>query len=264
MNEDLNLVEILKDCPEGTKLYSTVLGEVELCAVEHNNTYPILVKDNIGNACSLTPNGKFVEKFDSECVLFPSKDQRDWSKFNPKNEELVPPCEFKDGDILSYQCAYLKNRTIYIYRYHERFNTAYYVALSGDVNETFRIDNKGGWALNGYTDTARFATEEEKQKLFDAIKLNGYKWNAKTKTLEKLVEPKFDPKTLQPFDKVLGFFNGVWNCDLYSHYCNDDRMFPYVCFRSSVSRIIPYNEDTKHLAGIYGKAPEFYRYWEDI
>ena len=36
-----------------------------------------------------------------------------------------------------------------------------------------------------------FATEEEKQKLFDAIKDNGYKWNAETKTLEKLIEPKF-------------------------------------------------------------------------
>ena len=37
----------------------------------------------------------------------------------------------------------------------------------------------------------RLATEEEKQKLYDAIKANGYKWNAGTKTLEKLVEPKF-------------------------------------------------------------------------
>ena len=226
MNEDLNLVEILKDCPEGTKLYSTVLGEVELCAIEYNNTYPILVKDNIGNACSLTPNGKFVEKFDSECVLFPSKDQRDWSKFNPKNEELVPPCEFKDGDILSYKCAYLKNRTIYIYRYHERFNTAYYVALSGDVNETFRIDNKGECALNGYDRTARFATEEEKQKLFDAIKLNGYKWNAETKTLEKLVEPKFkvgdwvvfNGLTLYIKEVVKGFYRTISKGGIVNSY----------------------------------------------
>ena len=90
MNEDLNLVEILKDCPEGTKLYSTVLGEVELCAVEHNNTYPILVKDNIGNTGWLTSNGKFIEKFDGECILFPSKDQRDWSKFKPKQPKFDP------------------------------------------------------------------------------------------------------------------------------------------------------------------------------
>ena len=90
MNEDLNLVEILKDCPEGTKLYSTVLGEVELCAVEHNDRYPILVKDNIGNTGWLTSNGKFIEKFDGECILFPSKDQRDWSKFKPKQPKFDP------------------------------------------------------------------------------------------------------------------------------------------------------------------------------
>ena len=190
MNENLNLVEILKDCPKGTKLYSTIFGEVEF--VDCDNLYQIIVAK--GNKYYyFTLQGVFIferiKYHTGECTLFPSKDQRDWSKFNPKNEELVPPCEFKDGDILSYQCGFLKNRTIYIYRYHERFNTAYYVALSGDVNETFRIDNKG--ALNGYTDTARFATEEEKQKLFEAIKLNGYKWNAETKTLEKLVKPKF-------------------------------------------------------------------------
>ena len=90
MNENLDLVEILKDCPEGTKLYSIVLGEVELCAVECNNIYPICVKDNIGNTGWLTSNGKFIEKVDGECILFPSKDQRDWSKFKPKQPKFDP------------------------------------------------------------------------------------------------------------------------------------------------------------------------------
>ena len=95
MNEDLNLVEILKDCPEGTKLYSTVLGEVKLCTVNCDNAhpiniYPICVKDNIGNTGWLTSDGKFIEKFDGECVLFPSKDQRDWSKFKPKQPKFDP------------------------------------------------------------------------------------------------------------------------------------------------------------------------------
>ena len=90
MNENLNLVEILKDCPKGTKLYSIVLGEVELCAVEYNNTYPICVKDNIGNTVWLTSNGKFIETFGGECVLFPSKEQRDWSKFQPKKPKFDP------------------------------------------------------------------------------------------------------------------------------------------------------------------------------
>lgn len=101
MNEDLNLVEILKDCPEGTKLYSTVLGEVKLCTVNCDNIYPICVKDNIGNTGWLTSDGKFIEKFDGECVLFPSKDQRDWSKFEIRTNVDSPkfnPQTFKPFD----------------------------------------------------------------------------------------------------------------------------------------------------------------------
>ena len=95
MNEKLNLVEILKDCPEGTKLYSTVFGEVKLCAANYDNAhpiniYPICVKDNIGNTGWLTSNGKFIEKVDGECILFPSKDQRDWSKFKVKQPKFDP------------------------------------------------------------------------------------------------------------------------------------------------------------------------------
>ena len=165
MNEDLNLVEILKDCPEGTKLYSTVWGEVELCAVECNNTYPICVKDNIGNTGWLTSNGKFIEKVDGECVLFPSKDQRDWSKF----------------------------------------------------------------------------------------------------TAPWLKKERFDPKTLQPFDKVLVKYleDDYWTCDLFSNITKDGKIYPYLCVSGVYKYCIPYNDDTKHLVATNKEAPEFYRYWED-
>ena len=268
MNENLNLVEILKDCPKGTKLYSPLLGEVEFEQIVENWGYVSVRKDK--DVWPFESDARFPisDSKSEELMLFPSKEQRDWSKFKPKKEGFVPPCEFKDGDILSYQCERLKNRTIYIYRYHERFNTAYYVALSGDVNETFRIDNKGGWSLNGYNDTACFATEEEKQKLFDAIKLNGYKWNAETKTLEKLVESKFDPKTLEAFEKVLVRLTKdcIWNATFFSHYDKEVNWgcYPFVTTScKSYDKCIPYNDDTKHLVGTTEEAPEFYRYWED-
>lgn len=212
MNEKLNLVEILKDCPRGTKLYYTVYGEVKFDHVAISSKYPIVLRLKGGKSYgSLTSEGKFDIKHDGECLLFPSKEQRDWSKFKPKKDWFVSPCEFKDGDILSYQCKGFNNRSIYIYRYHKRFNTSYYVALSGDDNE-FRIDNTGKWALNGYNDTVRFATEEEKQKLFDAIKERGYKWNVETKTLEKLIEPKF-----KVGDKIVNRVN-MYMGDI-SHQC---------------------------------------------
>ena len=44
MNKNLNLVEILKDCPEGTKLYSPIYGYVEFVRVSQRAEYPIEVK----------------------------------------------------------------------------------------------------------------------------------------------------------------------------------------------------------------------------
>ena len=319
MNENLNLEEILKDCPEGTELYSTIFGKVKLDYVEIDSEYPIYVKTKDCLSESFSSRGELYSDYDGECTLFPSREQRDWSKFNhPKKEELVPPCEFKDGDMLSYQCGYLKNRTIYIYRYHKTLNTSYYVALSGNTDSAFMINNKEGGALNGYNNTARFATEEEKQKLFDAIKLNGYKWNAETKTLEKLIEHKFkvgdkivnslkkymrassskgiiseitddkyifkdgsyiliseqdiwelvpdrfDPKTFQPFDKVLVRDSDVgdWKVQLFSHIKKEEEFYPHVCINESYTYCIPCNKDTEHLVGTKEEAPEFYRYWE--
>ena len=265
MNENLNLVEILKDCPKGIKLYSTIFGDVKFNHVE-NDTYPIVLDVREGFTFRVSQDGRYINDFNGECTLFPSKEQRDWSKFNPKKNGLVSTCEFKDGDILSYQNKNLENRTIYIYRYRERVNTSYYVALSGNTYSIFRINNKGEDALNGYDETVCFATKDEKKKLFQAIKDNGYKWNAKTKTLEKLVKPKFDPKTLQPFDKVLArnTENSTWRGTLFSYYNKDDRVsYPCVTVGYVFSVCIPYNDETKHLLGTSDEAPEYYRYWED-
>ena len=266
MNENLNLVKILKDCTEGIKLYSTIFGDVKFNHVE-NDAYPIVLDVREGFTFRVSQDGRYMNDFNGECTLFPSKEQRDWSKFNPKKNGLVSTCEFKDGDILSYQCHGFNNRSIYIYRYHKIFNTSYYVALSGYDNE-FRVDNKGAWALNGYNETVRFATEEEKQKLLKAIKDNGYKWNAETKTLEKLVKPRFDPKTLMAFDKVLVRLTKdcIWNATFFSHYDKEVNWGCYPCVTTSCksySKCIPYNDETKHLLGTSDEAPEFYRYWED-
>lgn len=92
MNENLNLVEILKDCPEGTKLYSTVYGDVELVRVYlDDNTYPIEIKiDEGSDMIYITNDGRLFDDFRGECTLFPSKDQRDWSKFKIKKPKFDP------------------------------------------------------------------------------------------------------------------------------------------------------------------------------
>ena len=92
MNENLNLVEILKDCPKGTKLYSTTYGDVELVRVYlDDNTYPIEIKiDEGSDMICITNDGRLFDDFRGECTLFPSKDQRDWSKFKIKKAKFDP------------------------------------------------------------------------------------------------------------------------------------------------------------------------------
>ena len=180
----VNVAELLKNCPIGMELdcllFETPVKYMELTK---SGTYVISIKTSGGKDFYLTKEGYLYDMADSQCVIFP-KGKTTWEGF-------VPPCKFKDVDILSYQCGVLHNRTIYIYRHNNVMNTSYYVALSGDIDSTFMINNKEEWTLNGYNDTARLATEEEKQKLFKAIKDNGYRWNAETKTLVKLFKPKF-------------------------------------------------------------------------
>ena len=78
----MNVAEILRKCPKGTKLYSPVYGEVELTKVDYNEEYPITCITKNGFYAFFTRDGMlFCDYFDTECMLFPSKDQRDWSKF---------------------------------------------------------------------------------------------------------------------------------------------------------------------------------------
>ena len=92
MNENLNLVEILKDCPKGTKLYSPIYGDVELVNVSQNKseTYSIQVKLSGNLTESFNKDGRINVKFRGECMLFPSREQRDWSKFKPKKPKFDP------------------------------------------------------------------------------------------------------------------------------------------------------------------------------
>ena len=90
MNENLNLVEILKDCPKGTKLYSTVFGEVEFKCIEKNAIYPIIVRPDENTVCRFTADGRTLVRFYGECTLFPSRTQRNWAEFKPKQPKFDP------------------------------------------------------------------------------------------------------------------------------------------------------------------------------
>ena len=81
MNENIDLTKILKDCPKGTKLYSTIYGEVTFSHINNSSIFPIIIQVNDDFHPVLTKDGRHSEAYKGECTLFPSKDQRDWRKF---------------------------------------------------------------------------------------------------------------------------------------------------------------------------------------
>lgn len=251
--KELNLVEILKDCPKGTKLYSPICGNCELEEVEDiETTFPICVlyqhnefKNRIG--FTFTKEGyPIADVEDSECLLFPSKDNRDWSTFR------IP---FRDGDIVTYEDG---DGNVKVFIFNEYMNDGYAACYVAYFSEKALLLKKSiyGYRIN------RLATEEEKGKLFKAMADNGYKWNPDTKEVETLEEEKqkWNPDTLQPFNMVLvrDNENDIWRGDFFLYKQGAMPHYPYICIRSEWRFCIPYNEETKHLLGTNQEAPEYY------
>ena len=163
MNENIDLTKILKNCPIGTEFWSDNYGKVQLLRINRSLEHPIMVRCTNGSSTSYTKEGWCNIYFPANCLLWPSKDCRDWSKF-----------------------------------------------------------------------TAPWYKKE-----------------------------KFDPKTLQPYDKVLvnDTPNTMWKVDFYSHK-DESKAYPYRCIGNSYTYCIPYNDETKQLVGTTDEAPEYYRYWE--
>ena len=168
----MNVAEILKYCPKGTKLYSTVFGEVKLSEIYPNNMIVVIIKDDFKKV--FHKDGSYSEY--GECVLFPSKDQRDWDEFR------LP---VKRGDIM------MSDGRAFIIS-DEYANTtigAYHKYICGiDIMGKFKVSqpNSHQWTNSFYIP----ASEEAKKELFDKMAEAGYRWNADTLELEK-IESKF-------------------------------------------------------------------------
>ena len=83
MNENIDLTKILKGCPKGTKFYNSVYGDVRFERIVENVSYPIILSicNDRCNEINVTKKGLHYKDCNGECVLFPSKKYRDWSKF---------------------------------------------------------------------------------------------------------------------------------------------------------------------------------------
>ena len=154
MNENINLCQILKDCPKGTKLWSPVWGDITFEMIDAFDGLVYVLKHK--GVHIILNNGKFDA--DGECIIFPSKDQRDWNKF-------------------------------------------------------------------------------------------------------KAPIKRFNPEEFKPFDKVLLRIDerDIWQPDFFGY--KDGNCITCVTYGNV--RCIPYNEETKHLAGKRDDCPEYYKWWEE-
>lgn len=228
MNNKINIAEILKDCPKGMELYSPIYGEVKFYKIDiDNESHPIAVKNSIG-IVYFAEDGRYITAFDTaECLLFPSREMRDWTKF------------FKRGDVV-----YNKDGGLY-------------AIFEGWVNDDYTEFNT---TINYYESIASFGTEEvcytdcfvkasdEERAVFIANAEKYYNGKYNPDTLQ--VEPAKPKCPFKPFDKVLARFSKLagWTVDLFSHY-NEGCETPYVCISGPKELCIPYNQHTAHLLG---------------
>ena len=170
MNENIDLTKILKGCPSGTKFYSTIYGEVCFVGLSTYGYYPIELIGctkpfKMSTNVYTTKEGLDKYNYNGECTLFPSKEQRDWSKF---------------------------------------------------------------------------------EMFWDKPKVE-----------------RFDPHTLQPFDKVLVKDDyGIWQVEFFSHICWREPEGWCQCSGDVYYFCIPYNEETMSLVGTKDDCPEYYKWWE--
>lgn len=195
MEKEINIAEILKNKPKGTRLYSPIFGECVFCYVREV-TDDICVKHNDEKAF-FSSEGLYNTL--GECLLFPSREMRDWSKF-----------AWKKGDLLINSCGFQCIFKEWASDDYTKFNGCYSNSRDGyeDVSnaETAKFDKLDHNIAYGYV-------REIERKL-------GGKLNLETLEIEKQLEFKNGDVLFVKCDKqdFIEIFNySKKNGDLYDH-----------------------------------------------
>lgn len=167
METEINIVKILKDKPQGTKLYSSACGKCNLKEVDDKSFKISFYNSKFGfmngGEGYLDKNGKLYD--DGECVVFPSKEMRDWGKFSWKKGDVLVN---KDGDVhIIFErfvddtyCSFVgkyylwkeNNDTEHFYK-NERLLTSDFQKAGKDAAQTYisTIEERLGGKLNRET-----------------------------------------------------------------------------------------------------------------
>lgn len=160
--------------------------------------------------------------------------------------------EFKDGDIVSSEIRFIDSEDVIVetyivhndYLHGEKLN--YYAGYNGkasmiDYNSVISPENTS--VKNTFL---RYATEEEKKQLFDALAKEGKAWDSEKKEVVNL-KPKWTPK---PFDRVItrNAADDVWTANIFSHIDSHGEYVTIACV-GGYTYCLPYNEETAKLIG---------------
>lgn len=233
MNNNINIAEILRDCPKGTKLYSPIFGNVSLERLLDYVEYPIYVVDKNSGQIPFSKDGLYLTNYsDAECQLFPSREMRDWRKF------------FKSGDVVISKDGTKAG-------VFDKWNNDNYKSFL----TSFSIYKDGTVYKSQIHSTNKFHKADEGQRAFfimQAEKILKGKYNSGTLQVEPVkVEPVKVECQFKAFDKVLvrNEDGQVWCANYFSHYKNDtDTNYPYVCIDKRYNYCIPY-EGNERLLG---------------
>lgn len=328
MEKELNIAEILKDKPQGTKLYDLLYNvDVELDTISTTDTVVWCTNETDNNTTCHRGYSEFGTVRgcpDGLQILLPSKGMSDWrkfdwkkgdvlvskdnvhiifekfeddaytrfkgkhylwkecdeedyskeetkiltsifekannneaqsyiktiekklgGKFNRETLEIEKQPEFKDGDILCITDRIVSCNFIMIYKNQEGDRIYHYATLPED---NLVIMTKRGFLSDNGGLSKRYATEEEKQQLFEALAKKGKAWDAEKKVIVDL-KPKWTPK---PFDRVITRLSddAIWTANIFSHIDRHGKYVTIGCISGYDHYLcIPYNEETAKLIG---------------
>ena len=172
MEAKLNIANILKDKPSGTKLYADAFGELSLEHVKVNEVDAIYTKNKTSTLYCFYNDGKYNKN--GEPILVPSKEMRNWSKFAWKKGDVLVSNDYGTEVIFDkwydntytnfYGKHYLNSEDKNNIKYNDAFlcTTARYSLEDRDAAQTYinTIEERLGGKLN------RETLEIEKQSEF--------------------------------------------------------------------------------------------------
>ena len=236
MENKINIAEILRDMPKGTKLYSPLFGKCKLVGVDTDEDGDFICvetffqDERVRESRTFSSDGRYFGWYeDAKCILFPSDRMRCWSKF------------FKRGDVVF-------NESSGLVAVFDGWVSDDYAEFNTTINLIKKSDFWGEEEVC-LTECFSKATDEERAKFIAAAEKHyGGKYNPETLQVEpaKVVEPKC---SFKPFQEVLvrNSDADIWIAAHFSRY-NNKNPYCYITTLSAYKQCVSY-EGNQHLLG---------------